>query len=117
MPGRRFALRDFTVDLEAGAAGPRFLVSARAGAAPHAIPAPTTGGYVVVTYTSTLLILVSLSRARVCLRQIPQQPLLTVSQEDLATANAYAPAPDGVFPYDNACIPNYADLAIKLGLL
>jgi hypothetical protein len=80
------------------------------------------GGWAIVTYTSTLLILTSFipsndpSRRRIVMKEVPGRAFAEFTAADVAAANQRK-APDSIFPYDNTCIPNFADIAIKLGYL
>lgn len=98
-------------------AGPMYRVETRGGRPDQTIPA-LPNGLVVVTYTTNMLIMVSFNRMRTCLRCFPRQANLAVTQEEVDKARSAAPPPDAAaFPYDNVCVPNFADLAIKLGML
>jgi hypothetical protein len=80
------------------------------------VPAPP-GGLVVVTYTHNLLIMVSMSRFRMVVREFGGQAPLSLSSAEFQAAAKEAPPPELTSPYDNRCIPNFADIAMKLGLL
>ena len=82
----------------------------------QSIPAPRFG-VVVVTYTTNLLIMAMVSKDRVCISQFVGQPMMQASPADVQQAIAKHPPPPQVYPYDNTCIPNFADIAIKFGFL
>ena len=72
-------------------------------------------GHVVVTYTTSLLIIVCLSNKRVVMKQFANMPSLKATKKDIDTALATHPSVPAVYPYTNVCIPNFADVAVKLG--
>jgi hypothetical protein len=104
----------FTVSLGTAENQPSCIVTTARGV--QTIPAPRFG-IVIVTYTTNLLILVMVSKQRVCIRHFGGQPAMQASPADLQQAIAKHPPPPQVYPYDNKCIPNFADIAIKFGFL
>ena len=69
----------------------------------------------VVTYATNLIIMCCVSNTRVRIKHFPGQDILTITDSVRAEAKAAAAAPARLFPHDNACIPNFADLALKSG--
>jgi hypothetical protein len=84
------------------------------GGKQYSIDAPRTG-HVVVTYSTSLLIMVCMSNKRTVLRQFANMPSLKATKRDVDAAIATHPAVAAVYPYTNVCIPNFTDVAIKLG--
>lgn len=76
--------------------------------------------FVVVTYTSSLLVMTAFSRAtdrRVTHRTFAGRQFPAFTAAELDNAAAKYPAPHTIYPYDNTCIPNLADVALKMGFL
>lgn len=82
----------------------------------HSMPAPPSS-VVVVTYTTNLLVMCMMSMDRVCIRRIEGLPTMSASDGDWQKAASMFPPPPQVYPYDNRCIPNFADIAVKFGFL
>jgi hypothetical protein len=81
------------------------------------IPAPRNA-MILVTYTCNLLILVCLSKSRIVVKHFPNQPTLSCNNAGVTAALTSASPPNIVAPpYNNTCIPNYADIAVRLGVL
>lgn len=78
------------------------------------IPTSITRGYMVVTITSSIVII---ARFTPDSSRIETASGSTVSIPSGTIINdAYRPS-SHLLPYDNFCVPNYADLASKLGML
>lgn len=76
------------------------------------------GGYVVLTYSTTVLIAAYLSADRYQLVELGKMANLASSDKSILTrAASMHPPPVVAYPYTNGCVPNLADLAIKLGYL
>ena len=107
--GAMFQSLAFSVSL----VGTKFTITPR-NSNPLVVEAPTSG-HIVMTYTTTLLIVACFSRNRITIRHFTSLPSLRVTSKDVQTAMALHPATAAVFPYTNTCIPNFADVAIKMG--
>jgi hypothetical protein len=107
--GPMFKSPAFSVSL----VGTKFTVTPR-NSSPLVVEAPTNG-HIVMTYTTTLLIVATMSRNRMAIRHFTSLPYLKVTGTDVQSARAMHPATAAVFPYTNTCIPNFADVAIKMG--
>lgn len=111
LPGQKFVITLAIVR------GEQALVVQTDAAAEQYIPV-LQDGMVVVTYTTTLLLMASFNRRRVCFKRFGGQPMLNVPrQAAINAATQSGPAPNEVYPYDNASVPNFADVAIKAGLM
>lgn len=74
-------------------------------------------GLVVITYTTTLLMMTTFSPKRVVARRWKVPELRSISAAQYQSVVLTAPPPPEAYPYDNGCIPNLADLAIKMRML
>ena len=108
--GRMFSSRSFSVTMTAET----FTVSV--SGRKYTVDTPKNG-HVILTYTTTLLIVVSLSKERIRINHFTGLPALKAADDDVATAKLLHPSNQAMYPYTNECIPNFADLAIKLGYL
>ena len=91
------------------------VINTSQGALPLTAP---PGGHVVLTYTTTLLIYAYMSPDFYLLTEIGSMPNLASTDRSILTrATEIHPPPAAAYPYTNGCIPNLADLAIKLGYL
>ena len=103
-----FSSNSFSLSLSGG------IFTVTASGRQYSVDAPVNG-HVVVTYTTSLLIIVCLSNKRVVMKQFANMPSLKATKKDIDTALATHPSVPAVYPYTNVCIPNFADVAVKLG--
>jgi hypothetical protein len=117
-----FTLRSqtFQVTLSRAVGGSKMIKvntgNTRFGADEQSVPA-MKNSFVIVTYTSNLLIIASLHRNRVVIKHFPGQNIMKANDADITSAMIAGAAPLAAFPYTNTCIPNFADLAINFGVL
>ena len=80
------------------------------------IPATKTA-WIIVTYTTTRILVASLDKDRILFRTYTGEANFTATDADVAKAGKLFPSPPAVYPYKTDAIPNFADVAIKLGFL
>jgi hypothetical protein len=74
---------------------------------------------VVVTFTTSLLIMASMDQntGRVQVLQVGGMPVLSAPIDVVKRFRQLFPPDNNMYPYTNTCIPNMADIALKLGII
>jgi len=79
----------------------------------------TPGSIVVVTLSTSMVLMTSMDAGNgdVEMLRVDSQPIAVFSVEDMRRVVSSFGPPMNIFPYTNMCIPNLADIALRLQIL
>lgn len=79
----------------------------------------TNGSIVVITISSSLILMTSMNyhNGDIEMKRIGIETFASISTTEVTNAISLFPIPKSLYPYNNLCIPNLADIALRLQIL
>lgn len=97
----------------------KVVVESSVSSRPFEVVRSKENSLVVVTFTTSLLIMTSMDQntGRVQVLQVGGMPVINAPMSVVRRFRQLFPPDNNMYPYTNTCIPNMADIALKLGII